>query len=257
VRIFLIHGMGRTGVSFALLARRLKAAGHEVATFNYFVTRETLEGIAERFVTFVAERAGTAPYAVVGHSLGNVVTRLALPSLLGSAQAASLERFIMLAPPNQPPVIARALEKNPVFRVLTRDAGRKLLDDEFYARLPVPAVPTLVIAGNRGPKAAWLPFRGEPSDGVVKVAETHLPGASTVAHVEVRAIHTFIMNEAEVALLVLRFLERGTLLGDEAVRAAAGGLDAAGGPSAAPPDSGQGEPGEPTSVHVERLPVPR
>ncbi|HEY4222796.1 MAG TPA: alpha/beta hydrolase, partial [Myxococcota bacterium] len=110
---------------------------------------------------------------------------------------------IMLAPPNQPPVMAHALEKNPLFRALTKDAGQKLVDAAFYARLPIPAVPTLVVAGTRGPRAPWLPFRGEPSDGVVRVEETRLPG---VPHVEVPAIHTFIMNDAEVARIALGFL---------------------------------------------------
>ncbi len=202
MRVFLIHGMGRTSVSLALLARRLKAAGHDAEAWGYFVTKDALDVIAHRFASFVREKARGEPYAVVGHSLGNVITRLAMPELAG------MSRFIMLAPPNQPPVMARALEGNPIFKVLTRDAGRKLLDAAFYERLPLPTCPTLVIAGNRGPGAKWLPFRGEPSDGVVRVEETRLPG---VPHVEVPAIHTFIMNDADVARLTLRFLEEGTL----------------------------------------------
>jgi hypothetical protein len=205
MRVFLIHGMGRTSASLALLARRLKAAGHDVDTWGYFVTKDALDVIAHRFSSFVREKTREGePFAVVGHSLGNIITRLAMPEL------ANMARFIMLAPPNQPPVMARALEGNPIFKVLTRDAGRKLLDAAFYERLPVPSCPTLVIAGNRGPSAKWLPFRGEPSDGVVRVEETRLPG---VPHVEVPAIHTFIMNDADVARLTLRFLEAGTLEG--------------------------------------------
>lgn len=203
--------MGRTHVSLALLGRRLKAAGHTPLSFNYFVTRETLEAIAERFIAFVLAESRDEPFAVVGHSLGNIITRMSLQALTRSG-GGGLQRFVMLAPPNQPPVMARALENNPVFRVLTRDAGRKLLDEDFYARLPVPTMPTLVVAGTRGPRAAWLPFRGEPSDGVVRVVETRLPGEG-VAHVEVPAVHTFIMNDSAVAALVLRFLDRDDFLG--------------------------------------------
>jgi hypothetical protein len=199
MRVFLIHGMGRTSVSLALLARRLRAAGHDAETWGYFVTKDALDVIAHRFATFVREKAKGEPFAVVGHSLGNIITRLAMPELDGMGMAA----FIMLAPPNQPPVMARALEGNPIFKVLTRDAGRKLLDAAFYERLPLPTCRTLVIAGNRGPSAKWLPFHGEPSDGVVRVEETRLPG---VPHVEVPAIHTFIMNDADVARLTLAFL---------------------------------------------------
>lgn len=196
VRVFLIHGMGRTSASMALLARRLRAAGHDVDSFGYLVTRDALDVIAHKFRGFVDEHRQNQPFAVIGHSLGNVITRLTLP-------LDGLAKFVMLAPPNQPPVMARALEGNALFHALTKDAGHKLLDAAFYARLPVPDVPTLVVAGNRGPKASWLPFRGSPSDGVVSVEETRLPG---IPHVEVPAIHTFIMNDADVARLALEFL---------------------------------------------------
>lgn len=193
----------------ALLARRLRAAAarHDVEAWGYFVSRDALDVIAHQWASFVLAKAKGEPFAIIGHSLGNVITRLALPAL---DEAQQLQRFIMLAPPNQPPVMARALDGNPIFKVLTRDAGRKLLDEAFYARLPVPppSCATLVIAGNRGPSLKWLPFRGEPSDGVVRVEETRLPG---VPHVEVPAVHTFIMNDGDVARLVVKFLADGTL----------------------------------------------
>lgn len=188
-------------MSLGPLGRKLRAAGHQVSSFDYFVAVETLDAIARRFTQFVLTEADGQPFAIVGHSLGNVITRMCLP-------LAGLERLVMLGPPNHPPVMARALRRNPVFRMLTRDAGRKLLDDTFYASLPVPTVPTLIIAGNRGPRAAWLPFDGTASDGVVRVEETRLDG---VPHVEVPEWHTFIMNGPEVAQLVLRFVEHGAL----------------------------------------------
>lgn len=214
VRVFLIHGMGRTQVSMALLARRLRAAGHHTSSYSYFVSRDPLVRIADGLVAHVertisddqkADERGDrrGDFAVIGHSLGNIVTRMALPRLPG------LRRFVMLAPPNQPPVLARTLASNPLYRALTRDAGAKLTDDEFYRQLPRPAVPTLIVAGTRGPRTSWLPFAGQASDGIVGVDETRLPG---VAHVEVPAIHTFIMNDAEVARLTLHFLEAGTLV---------------------------------------------
>ena len=198
MRVFLIHGMGRTKVSMALLGRRLSKAGHDVASFGYFVLRDPLDVIAQKLVAFIEERRADAPYAVIGHSLGNIVTRIALPALTG------LEALIMLAPSNQSPIAARTLRGNPLFHALARDAGKKLLDEKFYAALPIPRVHTLVIAGTSGPKLAWLPFRGAPSDGIVRVEETRLPG---VPHVEVPALHTFIMNDAAVCKLALKFLE--------------------------------------------------
>jgi len=206
VRVVLIHGMGRTSMSLALLASRLRDAGHTTTTFGYFVSRDALDVIADRFVDHIARTGGTgfndagAGYAVVGHSLGNVVTRLVLDRLPG------LSRLVMLAPPNQPPALARLLQHNLIFRALTKDAGRRLANvDGFYPSLPVPTVPTLIVAGTSGPRFASSPWQGAANDGVVGVDETRLVG-NAVEHVEVPAVHTLIMNSAEVTRLTLRFL---------------------------------------------------
>jgi pimeloyl-ACP methyl ester carboxylesterase len=136
------------------------------------------------------------PYAVIGHSLGNVITRLCSPQL-----PAGFARFVMLAPPNRSPALARAMRKSRLFALLTGDAGKKLGDHGFFAELPVPDVPTLVIAGETS--SPLLPFRGAASDGVVGVHETHLPGAR---HELVASAHTFIMNDRRATQLVLDFL---------------------------------------------------
>jgi hypothetical protein len=185
MRVFLIHGMGRTRLSLLLLAGRLRRAGHDVTTFGYLVSR------------IASSPGGTdAPFALVGHSLGNVIGRLALPRLPG------LTHFAMLAPPNQPPALARIFQASPVFRALTRDAGARLADPGFYADLPVPSCRTLIIAGTSGPRGSWTPWEGRPTDGVVGVEETLLPGVPVV---EVAAVHTFIMNDSATATLLRTF----------------------------------------------------
>lgn len=200
VRVFLIHGMGRSKASMALLGRRLRARGHPTSSFGYFVTRAPLSVIADRFADHVRSVAGDEPYAIVGHSLGNIVTRAATPRL-----PPGLARFVMLAPPNRPPLLARKLKQNPVFRALTQDAGRRLCDDDWYACLPLPDAPKLIIAGTGGPK--WAPFGGAPSDGIVALDETPLPG---VPRVEVPVIHTLIMNDRRATEAIVEFLEQET-----------------------------------------------
>lgn len=194
-----------------VLGHRLKRAGHTPAYFGYNVVLHTLDGIVERLRDRIhrvveADRRAAGPgaeppYAVVGHSLGNLVTRLAEPDL-----PPGLSRFVMLGPPNRPPVLARALEDNFLFRLLTRDAGSRMCDPEIFAALPPPGVPTLVIAGTRGPRWRRLPFRGDPNDGILRVAETHLEGAPLVL---VPGVHTFLMNRRDVFDAVRQFLDPG------------------------------------------------
>jgi hypothetical protein len=107
----------------------------------------------------------------------------------------------MLAPPNRSPALARAMRRNPLFGVLTGDAGKQLGDHGFYASLPVPDVPTLVIAGDS--RVPFLPYRGAASDGVVGMHETQLAGAR---HEVVPSAHTFIMNHPRAVQLLLEFL---------------------------------------------------
>lgn len=206
MRVFLIHGMGRSRASMLVLSSRLKRAGHQPSSFGYFVSRDPVPRIVEGFTAHVAavveedgRRGHEEPYAIIGHSLGNLLTRLASARL-----PAGFSRFVMLAPPNRSPVLARTLQRNPLFRALTGDAGQRLADPAFYAALPVPEVPTLIFAGDKGPRAKWLPFEGAASDGVVGVEETRLDG---VPHVVVPAIHTFIMNHREVTRAILDFLQ--------------------------------------------------
>ena len=196
MRVFLIHGMGRTPASMWILDRRLRGAGHRPSLFGYFVTVADLDEIAERFAAHVervldadAETGnGGDGYAIISHSLGAVITRLA-----GDRLPPGLLCCVMMAPPNQPPSIVRALSGNPIFKLFTQDTGRKLNDLTFYDRLPVPDVPVLVIAGTRGPRAPWLPFGGRTNDSIVELGETRLEGAATLG---VHGVHTFLMNRA-------------------------------------------------------------
>ena len=197
MRVYLLHGMGRTRASMAPLAWRLRAAGHRTRLFGYGVARESLEQIASRLVDDVND-VGADEIAIVGHSLGNIITRLALPRL------PTLTRFVMLAPPNQSPIFARTLRDNPLFRALTTDAGACLADPAFYAHLPVPTMPSLILAGTSGLRLSWWPAGRGASDGVVLVDEARLPG---IPLEEVPCVHTFIMNDARVVQRVLEFLQ--------------------------------------------------
>lgn len=191
--------MGRTPLSFAILRRRLLRAGHRPSAFAYFVSRDSLQSIADQFVAHVQARVGPGEqYAVVGHSLGGIVTRLASPKM-----PPGFCRFAMLAPPNRSPAAARMLRDNGLFQALTKDAGQKLGDDAFYATLPTPDVPTLVFAGTTGMSS---PFHktGDVGDLLLSTEETRLAGAT---HIEIRAIHSFIMNHLDVARLIVDFLK--------------------------------------------------
>lgn len=205
-RVFLLHGMARTPLSMWVLKHRLERAGYPCTLFGYSVALKDLDHITDRFVSKVHETLDPSeespiPYAFVGHSLGNVIARLASPRL-----PPGLCRFAMLAPPNRTPAMAHALGDNPIYRAATRDTGQKLTEEAFFSEMPMPEVPSLIIAGTRGPRATWLPFEGEPNDAVLKVAETELEG---VPKIEVEGIHSFLMNRRDVFEAIRDFFASG------------------------------------------------
>src|SRR5258706_7662390 len=164
MHVVLVHGLGRTPASLAILGARLRTAGFRTSSFGYVAFAERIESIAARLSSHISSRSANTPYALVTHSLGGVIARAASPAL-----PAGLTRLVMLAPPNSVPAMARALGDSRFFRAFAGHAGRCLQDEAFYARLPIPDVPTLVIAGTSGPKTRVLPFGAGAHDGVVAV----------------------------------------------------------------------------------------
>lgn len=201
--VVLLHGMGRGRASLWVLDTRLRQAGFKTLNFPYVTHSKSLDTLSDSLREFVHENvAPGARYHLVAHSLGNIIIRngfkRGFPPGLG--------RIVMLAPPNQPAELARALKDNPIYRWFTGDSGQQLASAEFYAGLPVPEVEFGVIAGDRGQSVTFK----EPNDGVVTVDSTRLAGMKD--WVLVHHAHTFIMNSRHVALLCAQFLRHGNFV---------------------------------------------
>ena len=206
--VILLHGMGRGRASLWLLDTRLQRAGYETLNFAYAVHSYPIEEIAAHLCAFIAENVETRTYHLIAHSLGNLIIR----SGFAVGYPEGLGRIVMLAPPNRPTELARALRDNPIYKWFTSESGLQTTSDEFYENLPVPDVEFGVIAGKRG-QAVLLQ---EPNDGVITVESTKLKGMTD--WVVVPHAHTFIMNSRDVARLCISFIETGAFvqLRDEA-----------------------------------------
>src|SRR5215211_488723 len=132
MRLLLIHGLGRTPLSLALLGRHLSQHGHSIRYFGYAAFYESFDQIVARLVTTISTAVDQHPYALIGHSLGGILARAALPALACNPPC----QLVMLAPPNQSPMLARRLRMHPLYRLMTSDCGGKLADQAFYASLP-------------------------------------------------------------------------------------------------------------------------
>ena len=191
MRAILVHGMGRSPLSQLLLARRLRVAGIRVDLFGYSTFRP-FETSVSRLATRVRSLGDGEPFILIGHSLGCVLIRAALPRLEAPPAAC-----FFLAPPNRAPRVARFFAGNRLYRLFTGDSGQRLSNGAFMAALPIPEGTVRVYAGTVGYRGRLSPFGYEPNDGVLAVSETTL--SPSHAPVLVPALHTFIMNSQAVA----------------------------------------------------------
>ena len=182
----IIHGMGRTPLSMAWLAIRLKCAGLTPHLFGYTATLESWAGCTKRLQAFIERPMGDEDYIVVTHSLGSVLTRAVLPTLTHKPKAC-----FFLAPPTQACAAALKLAALPWYRLLAGEMGQLLADKDFMATLPIPTMLTKIYAGNAGHTGRHSPFGEEANDGILMVKETELPGIPVKI---VPSLHTFIMN---------------------------------------------------------------
>jgi hypothetical protein len=199
--VVLIHGMGRTPVSMLRLRRHLRRAGHHPMLFGYSPTFETLQGATGRLVTLIERRADTAPYALVGHSLGSVLIRSALGQLENRMPAACF----FLSPPMVACKAAKFFSRFWLYKMLTGEMGQLLANDAFMQRLPMPPACTRIYVGTGGPQRRWLPFGTEANDLILSVAEA--TGGFKELSVEIPALHTFIMHSPQVYDDIIRSLE--------------------------------------------------
>ena len=207
MRVLLIHGLARTPLSLLGLARDLRRAGHHTELVAYSGAFESYAHIVDRVRRRLDQAArGVEPYAVVGHSLGGLIVRGALDAW--PADRALPRHLIMLGTPNHVPRLARRFQRCWPYRLVNGECGRLLTDAGFFARLPRPPVPTTVIAGTKGWPRPLSLFDGLANDGVVAVEEARLDSPASL--IELRASHTFMMNNRQVRAVVRELLAQAT-----------------------------------------------
>jgi len=205
--VLLVHGLGRTTASMAILRARLAGEGYRVVSFGYPSKSEPMEALVEQLETEVglccAEGAGA--FHFVTHSMGGVLVRAYLADRPGPFEG----RVVMLAPPNHGSEIVDAFANSLLLRAVLGPSGARLGTDS--TQIPSSLGPVDfdlgIITGDRSynPFGSWL-IPG-PDDGAVGVESARLEGAADF--LVLPATHTFIMNRGDVAEQVVHFLREG------------------------------------------------
>ena len=199
--VILIHGLWLRGVSLAGLARRLRAEGYAVRTFDYATVfgkpEDAIAALRRMLITFPAD----ARVHLVGHSLGGLIAVEAVRGL----RDAPAGNVVCLGSPLRSSNTARNLNAWPGTRWLAGKSNDLLCGGvECWDG----SRPLGVIAG-RLPMGLGMLFGklSSPHDGTVAVEETRLPGISD--HCVVAAAHTTLVYSHEAAQQVVAFLRDG------------------------------------------------
>ena len=198
MKILLIHGLGRTAGSMSGLARALQKAGHTAESFGYVSFLQSFDEIVASLRDCLKTISTSGPYGIVSHSLGGVLTRAAL----AQANFPLPARVVMLAPPNQSPLLGRFASKLLPYQMFSKECGANLASPKFYACLPPLDCPYTIIAGTAGPTCALSPFGQTQNDAIVSFEETKMRASDRP--IAVPAFHSFIMNYTQVQQLTVR-----------------------------------------------------
>ena len=199
--VVLIHALGRTKWSMALLARRLRAAGWPVVLASYPSLRLPIAEAAERVAIQVAQHGQRwGRVHLVGHSLGGLLARrlaLTRPEL-------RIGRVVQIGSPNAGTEVGNRLLRWAVPRWVL---GPVLAEVAAFPRrvARVENVAAIAGTGQLGWLARALGLYG-PNDGLVTVRSAWSGAAARAA---VPVSHSFLPFSAEAARLTDAYLSGG------------------------------------------------
>ena len=197
------------------LARLLSQQGYEVINLGYPSRKYPIATLVQRFIAPVfSELRGASHIDVITHSLGGILFRYYLAHHASTEIANTIQRVIMLAPPNHGSEVADHIKGWPWARWLLGPAMAELgAGDDSVPNLLLDAerqgfpCEIGIVAGTRSYEPWFSRWISDANDGKVSVPSTRLPGMKDF--IEVTAGHTFIMEDKVVRRQILSFLRGG------------------------------------------------
>ena len=207
--VIVLHGLGEGRWSMRPLVKHLrKELDATILSFGYASTGAGLDAHGRALADVIRQLPAADHVSFVGHSMGNLVVRRWL-SIAPPEDVARMRRMVMLGPPNQGSDLARMVGRVGILASLASGAGRELVLEwpKISAELAVPPCPFGIVAGGKGDERGYSSLLPGDDDAVVRVAETHLPGAQDFLLVPVR--HAAMMQHPDVQRATSAFLETG------------------------------------------------
>lgn len=205
--VVLLHGLGDSKEMFSDMAKALEQQGYEPILINYPSLRRNIDAHAAHIEQVLGRLEGVETISFVTHSLGGIVLRTLMNRPAQWSEKFTLDRTVMLGPPNQGSILARKFSSAPANLVF----GETLEDLKSVDRQKRPTLPGefAIVSGGNG-KEGYNPLIPGDDDGVVGTAETQLDGAT--ATYRVAKLHAFLPGDPDVIAWTLNFLKTGESL---------------------------------------------
>jgi len=202
------HGFLRTGIAMRPVRSRLVKEGWhlvDLPTARYELSDiDRLGEWAAQKIRETSTRVGGRPVDIVTHSMGGLVLRSSL------RHGPPVRRAVMLSPPNHGAEMAAQVRRILPLHRLGWDPLAPLLPG-VPNHLPTPSGSVevgVLVGGRKDGERGYNPLLGADNDGKVRIDEAPLPGSADFRVVKAR--HPFIMGQAHVLDLVVRFLRTGS-----------------------------------------------
>lgn len=204
--VLLVHGIAPRPGTFSAMEKALDTAGYDAASISYPSTRETIEAHAAGLEALLDRLEGTEKISFVTHSMGGLVVRSLLNREGAWKKRLEIGRIVQIAPPHLGATTAEWIADLKSYQWVLGQSGQQLTPGAV-SQLPLLKLPFGIIAGGKADGAGFNPLLPGDDDGVVRVAETRLPGVRDFLLVE--ATHTALVSNPQTIQATINFLERG------------------------------------------------
>lgn len=207
-KVYLIHGYGGIGNKFKKIESALEKKGYSCEIYEYQSISEDIDSISKHLLNKIkVDNCDTVSF--VTHSMGALVVRSLYQYIDNKSDFPLINRFVMIAPPNQGLSLADFCSQYSILRKICGPNISNLTTNPISgaSRYPIPTCQVGLINGISEYKNGYNIFIEGNNDGVIPVEKSKLGIETDVAYV-ISSHGTLVKNE-KVVKMAVNFLVKG------------------------------------------------